>query len=75
MTMAKGDVLEITRANIDECRIAASSLRANYERLATMVKRYPVMIDFAGYRVVFTAQAHIDEVIVAIDLKVAAALA
>ena len=71
----KGDKFMITYANADECRRTVAAIRANYDRLVHMTQRYPVMIDFAGYRIVLEKPTDIDEAIVAIDLKVSAALA
>ena len=70
----KGDKLTVTVANAGACQRAANAIRANYERLVIMTRRYPVMIDFADHRIVLEKPADIDEAIVAIDLKVSAAL-
>lgn len=65
-------MIQITKVNADECDRALQALRDHLDELAQMTEKYPVECSFGGYRFVFTSKAHIEALIVALDMKLAA---
>ena len=62
---------EVTMQNLQLCKSARDSLRANLETLAKLTEKYPVECRFANFRFVFESRAEIDALIDALDKGIA----
>jgi hypothetical protein len=65
-----GREIEPTKDNIDILEQVLAAFRRDLGMLVKMTKKYPVEIEFASYRFVFTKKADIEELISALDDKV-----
>ena len=66
-----GDVLQVTDANLDECERALQAILKNMQTILKYVSRYPVFVQFAGYTFCFERPEPLDQLIVALECKMA----
>lgn len=66
-----GDALCVSDENLGECGRALDAVLSNIRRLRDTVSKYPVFVEFAGYRFCLESQASLDELAVSLECKVA----
>ena len=62
--------IEVTKANVEQLRTVASSLRIHLADLLKEIQRYPLEVHFAGYRLVFDSECSIQEFVTWLDSEV-----
>ena len=67
-----GREIEPTIDNIEILEQVLAAFRRDLDMLAKMTRKYPVEIEFASYRFVFTKKADIEDLIQALDSKTSA---
>jgi hypothetical protein len=63
-----GDVLQVSDENLGECERALEAILKNMRTLLDWASRYPVFVEFAGYRFVLGSA---EELAVALECKMA----
>jgi len=68
-----GEVIEVTPENATELKAALHSLKEHRLMLYERLRRYPLIIEFAGYRFVADTEAEIDSLTETLASKLTAA--
>lgn len=68
--MAKGETIQITQGNVQQCSDALGELEERFNELAKMTRRYPIECTFADYRFVFLNREEIASLISTLKGKV-----
>jgi hypothetical protein len=66
-----GDVLQVSDANLGECKRALQAILANMKKLRDYANRHPVFVQFAGYHFCLVGEQHVEELVVALECKLA----
>lgn len=67
-----GEVIEVSRQNRAELAKAHDAIRRNHLRLVKATRRYPLFIEFAGYRFVLDRPAEIYDLVATLGGKLRA---
>ena len=66
-----GDVLLVSDDNASECARALQVILANMKTILDWTSRYPVFVEFAGYRFCLEGREPFEQLVAAIECKMA----